>query len=58
MKVYIKLHYPEKMSYDALRAAIIEAWHQIGQDLLFDLIKSTPEGCAAVTAANGMHIPY
>jgi len=58
MKDYIELYYPEKMSYDALRAAVIEAWHQIGEDLLKDLIKSMPERCAAVIAANGMHIPF
>jgi transposase len=58
MKDYIELHYPEKMSYDALRAAVIEAWHQIGQDLLYDLVKSMPARCAAVIAANGMHIPF
>ena len=57
MKDYIELNYPEKMSYDALRAAVIEEWHQIGEELLDNLIKSMPQRCAAVIAANGMHIP-
>ena len=58
MKDYIELHYPEKMSYDTLRAAVIEAWDQIGEDLLRELIQSMPTRCAAVIAANGMHIPF
>jgi transposase len=58
MKDYIELHFPEKMSYDTLRAAVIEAWHSIGEDLLRELIASMPARRAAVIAANGLHIPY
>ncbi len=58
MKDYIELNYPEKMSYDALRTAVIDAWHQIRQNLLQELVDSMPARCAAVIAADGMHIPY
>jgi hypothetical protein len=58
MKDYIETHFPEKMSYDALRVAVIEAWYSISEDLLRDLIMSMPARCAAVIAANGVHIPF
>jgi len=58
MKDYIETHFPEKMSYDALRAAVKEAWNAIGEDLLRELIMSMPARCAAVIAANGLHIPF
>jgi hypothetical protein len=58
MKDYIETHFPEKMRYDALRAAVIEAWYSISEDLLRDLIMSMPARCAAVIAANGVHIPF
>jgi hypothetical protein len=54
----LELHYPEKISYDALRTAVIEAWNTIGEDLLKELIESMPARCAAMIAANGMHTPY
>jgi hypothetical protein len=58
MKDYIELHFPEKMSYDTLRAAAVEAWHSRGEDLLRELIASMPATCAAVITANGLHLPF
>ena len=32
MKDYIEIHFPERMSYDALRAAVRKAWDSVGED--------------------------
>lgn len=58
MMDYIELNYPEKMSYDKLRLAVISSWNQVGYNLLKELIKSMSTRCAAIIAANGMHISY
>lgn len=58
MKDYIEIHYPEKMSYDSLREAVIKAWDQVSEHTLQELIESMPARCEAVITANGMHIPY
>lgn len=60
MKDYIEKHYPneEKMSYDRLRAVVLEAWHSVGEDSLRELIREMPRRYQAVIDANGMHIPF
>ena len=58
MKDYIQEHFGEKMSYDALRAAVREAWEAVPQSYLTELIGSMRERCQAVIKANGMHTKY
>ena len=58
MKDYIKIHYPKKISLNALRATVMKAWHQVGEDPLKHLIDSISARCAAVIAAISMYIPY
>jgi DDE superfamily endonuclease len=58
MKDYIQNHFPEKMSYDALRKAVKEAWDAVPNDYLMELLDSMPDRCKAVIKANGMHTKY
>jgi DDE superfamily endonuclease/Helix-turn-helix domain len=58
MKDYIGRHFPAKMSYDQLRAAVKEAWEAIPEDFLRDLVYSMHDRCLAVIDANGMHTKY
>jgi transposase len=59
MKEWIWNHYPEdKMSYEKLRKAVMEAWEAVPDDYLQNLVKSIKERCQAVIAANGMHTKY
>jgi transposase len=58
MKDYIAHNFSDNLSYDALRAAVKEAWEAIGQDTLRELVASMPERCQAVIDANGMYTPY
>ena len=39
MKDYIEKNYPEKMSYDALRKAVKEAWEAVPESFLRGLIE-------------------
>jgi hypothetical protein len=58
MKNYIQDYYPEKMSYDVLRAAVNAAWLEIGQVKFKELIESMRHRCMAVMDANGMHTEF
>ena len=58
MKDYIAHNFSDNLSYDALRAAVKEAWEAIGQDTLRELVASMPERCQAVIDANGLYTPY
>jgi hypothetical protein len=58
MKDYIENHFPEKMSYDRLRAAVKEAWESVESEVFEDLIKEMQDRCQAVIDANGMHTKY
>ena len=53
MKDYIEKHFPEKMSYDALRAAVKEAWEAVPESWLRELVAQMVERMKAVEAANG-----
>jgi transposase len=58
MKDYIALKYPEKLTYDQLRAAVQEAWDSISEEFLRDLIADMPNRCEAVINAKGGHTKY
>jgi transposase len=60
MKDYVKDKYGdiEKPSYDQLRAWVWEAWNEIPEDWLKELLASMPLRCQAVIDANGMHTKY
>lgn len=58
MKNYLQDNYPEKMTYDQLRAAVKDAWEKVGQEQLDELLDSMPARMAAVIAVNGMFTPY
>ena len=48
----------DKPSYDNLRAWIYEAWEQVPDHYLADLLASMPARCEAVIEADGMHTKY
>jgi len=54
MKNYILEHFSEKMRYDALQAAVKEAWENVGRPKFDALMASMSARCQAVIAANGM----
>jgi hypothetical protein len=58
MKDYIQEHFPEKMSYDRLRAAVKEAWEAVPDEYLNELLDSMPACCEAVIKANGMYTRF
>jgi transposase len=58
MKNYLQDNYPERMIYDALRAAVKDAWEKVGQHEFEELIKSMPDRCQAVIEANGLFTKY
>ena len=58
MKDYIQKHFPDKMSYDQLRAAVLEAWESIEQSKLDGLIEKMGDRCQAVMDARGRYTRY
>jgi hypothetical protein len=48
----------ENVSYDRLRAFVMEAWNELLDDYLRELLASMPSWCQAVIDANGMHTKY
>jgi transposase len=58
LKDYVSDNYPEKLSYDALRVAVKEAWENIGLDFLNTQLDSMPLRCQAVIDADGLFTPY
>jgi hypothetical protein len=59
MKDYLENHYPEEdCSYDQLRAHVKEAWDSISSDQLLDLLKTMPQRCEDVIAAEGGHTKW
>lgn len=59
MKDYIEEHNPEiHRSYPKLRAAVAEAWNAIVNEDIVDLIRTMPDRCRAVIAAEGWHTEY
>ena len=58
MKNYIQEHFEEQMGYDALRAAVMEAWEAVPESYLHELSQSMHDRCQAVIDARGMHTKY
>jgi hypothetical protein len=60
MKNYIedKWGLEERVSYDRLRSYVREAWEELPDDYLKELLASMPARCQAVIDANGMYTPY
>jgi transposase len=58
IKNYLQDHYPETMGYDQLRLAVQDAWNKVGQFEFEELIKSMPDRCRAVIAAEGKFTQY
>ena len=58
MKDYIQKNFPDKMSYDKLRAAVKEAWEAVPEDYLMELLDSMPARCQAVINAKGMYTKF
>ncbi len=58
MKDYLQAHFPEKMSYDRLRAAVQEAWESIPIEKFNELIDSMGARCQAVIDAEGGHTKF
>jgi hypothetical protein len=53
MKEWIWNHYPkDKMSYDKLRGAVMEAWEAVPEEYLQNLVKSMKERCEAVNTGH------
>jgi hypothetical protein len=55
MKDWLGIKYPlgGPVSYDVLRQHVLEAWEAIGIETLSNLIKTMPQRCQDVIAANG-----
>jgi len=58
IKDCIEKKFPEKMSYDKLRAAVKEAWDAVPEEYLMELLDSMDDRCEAVKLADGMHTKY
>lgn len=59
IKDYLEEKDPEiHRSYPRLRQAVVEAWNAITHEDILDLIRSMPERCKAVIAAEGWHTKY
>ena len=58
MKNYLQDHYPENMGYNALRAAVKDAWGKVGRHEFEDLINSIHDCCKAVIKAEGRFTKY
>ena len=58
MKDYIAWNFPEKLSYDELRNAVLEAWDSISEEFLNGLVQEMPKRCQAVIDAKGGHTKY
>jgi len=55
MKEYFRKNFPEKMSYDALRAAVKEAREAIPESWLRELAMGMQQRMWDIYDANGMH---
>ena len=60
MKDWIQDHYSQadKLSYDALRKAVREAWDVVTPEQLNELINEMPARCQAVIDAEGGPTEY
>jgi hypothetical protein len=58
MKIYIEKNFPEKMSYDALRKVVKEAWDSVPESYLRELVVGMLDRMKALEKANGSYIPF
>jgi len=58
VKNYLQDNFPEVTSYDVLRAAVKQAWDNLGRSESEALIQSMPARCQAVIDANGLFTKY
>lgn len=60
MKDFIEDKYGtnEKPTYIRLRGYVLEAWEELTESFLAELLDSMPARCQAVIDANGMHTKY
>lgn len=60
MKDYLEDKYglDDHPGYDKLRRYVLEAWNELPDDYLKELLASMPSRCQAVIDANGMHTRY
>ena len=58
MKNYLQDNYPEVIQYNALRAAVKDAWDKVGRHEFEELINSMPDRCQAVINAKGRPTTY
>jgi len=58
MKDYIAANFPEKMTYNQLRAAVYEVWESITPEFLHDLLDEMHKRCEAVIAVQGGYTRY
>ena len=60
MKDFIKnkYDYDEKPTYIRLRRYVNEAWNELPESYLQELLASMPARCQAVIDANGMHTKF
>jgi transposase len=58
MKNYFQDNYPENMNYNQLRAAVKDAWENVGEHEFRALIEIIPARCQAVIDANGLFTKY
>ncbi len=58
IKDTLQARYPDKMTYDQLRAAVKEVWDEIPDDEVRALIRTMRQRCEAVIEANGLHTRF
>jgi len=58
MKDYIEIHFPERMLYDVLRAAVREAWDLVGEEFFFEKVNKMKDRLEAVIRKEGGHTEY
>jgi hypothetical protein len=58
MKNYLQDHYPEVISYNALRSAVKDAWEKVGEFEFRALVESMLERCQAVIDADDLFTKY
>jgi transposase len=58
MKDTLQAQYPDKMTYDQLRAAVKAVWDAIPDDDVRALIRTMRQRCEAVIVANGLHTRF
>lgn len=58
IKDFLQANFPDRISLADLRIALQEAWKELSEDFLTELLESIPERCKAVVKAEGGHTRY